>query len=99
MIESSFAQQYGIRLRKESMSWDEFSSLLSGLKPDTPLGNIVSIRSEKNKDILKNFTPEQKKIRSEWQKRKAKVISDVDKYNQDMKMFEKMFENLAKVGG
>lgn len=62
LIESSFAQQYGIRLRKEEMSWDEFSSLLSGLKPDTPLGNIVSIRSETNKDILKHFTKEQKKL-------------------------------------
>lgn len=81
------------------MSWDEFSSLLSGIKPDTPLGNIVSIRSETNKDILKNFTPEQKKIRNDWHRRKAKMITDMDKYNNDMKMFEKMFENLAKVGG
>lgn len=81
------------------MSWDEFCSLLSGLNSDTPLGNIVSIRSEKNKDILKHFTPEQKKIRSDWQKRKANKITDIDKYNNDMKMFEKIFENMAKVGG
>lgn len=81
------------------MSWDEFTSLLSGLKPDTPLGNIVSIRSETNKDILKSFTPEQKKIRNDWQRRKAKTVTDMNKYNSDMKMFEKMFESLAKVGG
>ena len=101
LIESSFAQQYGIRLRREiDMSWDEFCTLLSGLKPDTPLGNIVSIRSENDKNILKHFTPQQKKIRADWQRRKAKKkkVTDMNKYNHDMKMFEKMFESLAKVG-
>lgn len=83
------------------MSWDEFCTLLSGIKPDTPLGNIVSIRSETDKNVLKHFTPQQKKIRSDWQRRKAKKvkITDMNKYNQDMKMFEKMFESLAKAGG
>lgn len=33
---------------------------------DTPLGRVVGIRSEKDKDIIKNFTPEQRKIRSDW---------------------------------
>lgn len=102
LIESSFAQQYGIRLRRENdMSWDEFCTLLSGLKPDTPLGNIVSIRSETDKNVLKHFTTQQKKIRADWQRRKAKKvkITDMNKYNQDMKMFEKMFESLAKAGG
>jgi len=100
LIESSFAQQYGIRLRQENgMTWDEFTTLLSGLKPDTPLGNIVSIRSETNKDILKHFTPQQKKIRSDWKKRNVKKVVNMDRYNHDMKMFEKMFESLAKVGG
>ena len=98
MIEASFAQQYGIRLRKEKeMSWDEFTTLLSGLNPETPLGNIVSIRSETNKDILKHFTPQQKKIRSEWAKRTAKS-TDSKQYINDMKMFEQMFRSMAKVG-
>ena len=81
------------------MSWDEFVSLLSGLKPDTPLGSMVSIRSEKNKDILKNFTPEQRKIRNDWQRRKIKKITNMEQYNKDMNMFEQMFKSLAKVGG
>lgn len=97
LIESSFAQQYGIRLRQESMQWDEFCTLLSGLKADTPLGGIVSIRSEKDKEILKHFTPEQKKIRNDWQKRKMKkkVINKND-YDQAMKMFEMAFSNMAR---
>ena len=33
------------------MTWSEFATLLSGLMPDTPLGQIISIRAEK--DLLK----------------------------------------------
>lgn len=67
LVEASFAMQYGIRLRQEEdMSWSEFCSLLAGIMPKTPLGQIVSIRSEEDKDMLKNFTDEQQKIRDEW---------------------------------
>lgn len=99
-IDASFTQQYGIRLRRElDMSWDEFCTLLSGLGPKTPLGGLVSIRSENDKEILKHFTPEQKKIRSDWQRRKAKKsVMSKEKYEADMLMFEKMFASLAKVG-
>lgn len=73
MIESSFLKQYGIRLRTENdMSWQEFCSLLSGIMHDTPLGQVVSIRAEKDPKIIKNFTKEQKRIRSEWFSRKFK---------------------------
>lgn len=100
LIDASFTQQYGIRLRREKdMSWDEFCTLLSGLKHDTPLGNIVSIRSENDKEILKHFTPQQKKIRSDWQKRRTKKVMNISNYNHDMKMFEKIFESMAKAGG
>lgn len=53
-------------LYDDSMDWQEFCTLLSGIMPETPLGQIVRIRSEDNKDMLKLFTPEQKRIRSEW---------------------------------
>ena len=33
---------------------------------DTPLGQIVRIRTEDNKDIIKNFDRYEKQIRSEW---------------------------------
>ena len=60
LIEASFAAQYGIRLRCEpDMTWGEFCSLLGGLGPKTPLGQIVSIRSENDPKMLKNFTPSQ----------------------------------------
>ena len=53
-------------LYDENMTWQEFSTLLAGIMPETPLGQIVRIRSEENKDVLKMFTPGQKKIRSQW---------------------------------
>lgn len=77
LIEASFSQQYGIRLRQEEdMSWNEFCTLLSGLLPDTPLGRIVSIRAEKDPKVLKNFSPDQKKIRSDWQRRKLQRMKE-----------------------
>lgn len=60
------------------MQWSEFCALLSGLGPDTPLGRIVQIRAEDDKDILKHFTKEQCRIRSEWRNKKAKRISQKD---------------------
>ena len=70
LIEASFAQQYGIRLRNEDeMSWNEFCTLLSGLMPDTPLGRVVSIRAETDPDIIKNFNDGQRRIYNEWRAR------------------------------
>ena len=70
LIEASFLTQYGIRLRVvDDMSWNEFCTLLIGIMPKTPLGQIVSIRAEEDKDILKNFTDDQHRIRNEWRNR------------------------------
>ena len=57
------------------MKWAEFASLLSGLGPDTALGRIVAIRTEDDKNVLENFTPEQHRIRNEWRYRRAKQIA------------------------
>lgn len=50
------------------MSWGEFCTLLSGLNEKTALGRIVTIRAETDPKIIKEFTPEQKRIRSDWGK-------------------------------
>lgn len=60
------------------MSWNEFCTLLSGIMPKTPLGQIVSIRAEEDKDILKSFTDEQHKIRNEWRNRNNPVDDMTD---------------------
>lgn len=95
LIEASFFKQYGIRLRQiDDMPWDEFCSYLAGIMPDTPLGNIVQIRSEEDKNIIKNFTSKQKRIRSEWRNRTAKNM-DKKEAEDAIKMFQNMFKELA----
>ncbi|EPY06627.1 hypothetical protein PAALTS15_13522 [Paenibacillus alvei TS-15] len=82
LIEASIAAQYGIRLRAEpDMTWDEFCTLLAGIMPETPLGQIVSIRSENDREKLKNFSTEQHRIRNEWRVREVNQVkwSDEEK--------------------
>ena len=95
IIESSFFKQYGIRLRSVELETDEFLNLLSGIMADTPLGLIVQIRSETDPDVINSFTPEQKRIRSEWINKKAKEISKED-YDKAMENFKNMLISLAK---
>ena len=78
LIVSSFQTQYGIRLSKElkEMKWDEFKDLLAGLGPESPLGRIVSIRSEEDEDVLKHFSKEHHRIRNEWRKKRAQNVSE-----------------------
>ena len=95
LIEQSFFKQYGIRLRSVELETDEFLNLLSGIMADTPLGLIVQIRSETDPDVIDSFTPEQKRIRSEWINKKAKEISKGD-YDKAMENFKNMLISLAK---
>lgn len=79
------------------MSWGEFESLLKGTLPETPLGYIVSIRSENDREKLKHFTTEQKRIRSAWRTRQAKNIEfDPKEAAKAIEQFEKM---IAKAFG
>lgn len=95
IIESSFFKQYGIRLRSVELETDEFLNLLSGLMGDTPLGLIVQVRSETDPEVIDSFTPEQKRIRSEWINKKANEISKED-YDKAMENFKNMLISLAK---
>ena len=80
LIVSSFQSQYGLRLSRElgTMKWDEFKDLLVGISPDTALGRIVAIRSETDKNVLKHFTRDQRRIRSEWMQRRARGVRPED---------------------
>lgn len=80
LIEASINKQYGIRIRKDvhDMQWGELSSLISGLMPDTPLGRIVEIRCENDKERLKNFTQEQLQIRSDWRNKQVINVKEID---------------------
>ncbi len=100
LIVSSFLSQYGLRIRTkefESVSWDEFRSLLAGISPDTALGRIVAIRSETDKDVIKHFTKDQKRIYDEWRNRRAAAMAP-ETYDQQMKYLEQMMAQLCGGG-
>ncbi len=89
--------QYGLKMYGDEfreMKWAEFKALLSGIGPDTPLGRIVQIRSETDKDILAKFTPSQRKIGRDWQKRNVKNVSEEDMKN-ILEGFKNAFINMA----
>ena len=91
---ASMRTQYGLSLYGQefnTMRWKEFRCLLAGLNPDTPLGRVVQIRAETDPDIIKNFTPGQKKIHDEWQRRMAKEVTqaDLEKFLAAMQSFFK----------
>lgn len=100
LIVSSFQSEYGVRIYSEDfrkMKWDEFASLLNGLSVDSPLGRIVQIRLENDKNTLEHFTPYQRKIRSEWRNKQAKIMPTQDS-DRAMEQFKQMFIQMA-VGG
>lgn len=68
--------------------------MLAGIGPDTPLGRIVAIRSETDKNTLKHFTKDQKRIRNEWLSRKAKKVSETDMEGV-LNGFKQMFISMA----
>lgn len=76
------------------MPWEEFKQLLSGISSDTPLGRVVSIRSETDRKVLRRFTKEQRRIRNEWMQRKVKRVSESD-MNKILEGFKKMFTDMA----
>lgn len=77
------------------MKWDEFRDLLVGISPDTALGRIVSIRSETDKNMLKHFTKEQRRIRSDWMRRRAKMVKQED-VDQVLESLKQAFISMAK---
>ena len=94
LIEASFTSQYGIRLRnEEDMSWSEFSTLLAGLMPETPLGQIIQIRSENDKDVLKNFNKSQHRIRNEWRSKQSKLVLQSGNVERDLKQLQQMLKS------
>ncbi len=63
---------------------------------DTPLGRVVLIRKEDDKDRLKNFTQYEHHIRNEWRnfRAKQKIKYGRKKPEDFARMFEKMFAKM-----
>lgn len=101
LIEASLAKQYGIRIRTQAdMPWSEFCTLVAGLMPDTPLGSIVAIRSEKDPKVRKGFSTDQKRIYNDWRLRRAEhKLADPGKLEQEMKSLEAALARMFGGGG
>ena len=76
------------------MKWREFAAFIHGFNSDTPLGSIVAIRAEDNPERIKEFSPEQRRIRNEWRNKiaKQKPQEKVDDFLESMKQ---AFINMA----
>lgn len=69
------------------MKWSEFRDLLIGISPETALGRVVAVRAEKDPKVIQKFSPGQRRIWSEWRRRRAKQVSKEsrDAFLEDMK--------------
>lgn len=76
------------------MSWDEFTTLLAGLNGETPLGRIVSIRSETDRERIKNFSKSERKIYNEWRTKNRKINNKKEDYMTALKNIQNMFKSL-----
>ena len=69
--------------------------MIAGIDPETPLGRIVAIRAETDKNVIKNFNRDQKRIYDAWRNRKAETMRP-ETYDHEMKELEKMFADLCR---
>lgn len=54
------------------MTQEDFNLALMGLLPETPLGRIVQVRTEKDTKKIQAMSPWEKEKRLEWQEFKIK---------------------------
>lgn len=80
------------------MTYGEFTALLSGLLPETPLGQTVSIRSETDAKRIAAFTPAQRRIYDEWAGRGIRMQTDEAAYTAAMRQMEQFFKALGGAG-
>lgn len=83
--------QYGIRLHQEyeTISYQEFNQLLSGLGGETPLGYIVQIRAETDQKKIKEFNTYEKRLYNEWQEFRRNKNNKSERSGEDIQQWLK----------
>lgn len=77
------------------MHYNEWILLVGGIMEDTPLGKVVLIRKESDRDRLKHFTQHEHRIRNEWREfRAGQKLKDKKSPEDFAKDFEKMFAEM-----
>lgn len=99
LIEQSVAKQYGVLPSAQGeLPWAEWAKLVSGLMDDTPLGRVVAVRSETDREIIKHFSPWQRQMRAEWAARRAKAMTKQDRES-NRKAMQALEAAMAKLFG
>ena len=77
------------------MPWSEFTNLLTGLLPETPLGAIVKIRSEDDPEVIRKFNTDQRAIYNKWRERQAlQQLDNPEVLKQSMDNLSKMLKSM-----
>lgn len=78
------------------MHYSDWASLVGGLMNDTPLGKVVEVRCETDKERLKLFGPGEMRIRREWNEflAKRKAEKNPIAVKNDIEEFERMFAEM-----
>lgn len=67
LIEQSIAKQYGVLPSEQgALKYSDWAKMVSGLMDDTPLGRVVAVRSEKDREMIRHMNKWQKQIRADW---------------------------------
>lgn len=99
LIEQSIAKQYGVLpSAQRELSWGEWAKLVSGLMDDTPLGRVVAVRCETDREIIRHFSPWQRQVRAEWSAQRAKALAKQDK-DSNIKVMQCVEATIAKLFG
>lgn len=87
---------------QENLHYSDWVSLVAGLMHDTPLGQVVRIRSEDDQDIINQFGPYENRLRSEWREFRSEhtiaVATEQDKL-EVANYFKNLFSNMFGTGG
>lgn len=96
-------KDYNLDMDKETLEKlpaDIFMVYLAGLSPNSPLGRVVSIRAEDDKEILETFTKEQLRIRNDYRRKIAKRNKDninKEAYENEINAIVEMFKQMGEV--
>lgn len=94
LIEQSIAKQYGVLpSEQENLRYADWAKMVGGLMDDTPLGRVVAIRSEKDADVIRRMTPDQRRIRSEWAAHRASIATE-EEQKQQMQQIQAMIAGM-----
>lgn len=78
------------------MGWEEFCALVSGIDSETPLGRVVLIRAETDREKIRKFSSYERRIYNDWRNKKAKKVTPQESAAV-AEQFRQMF--LAMAGG